>query len=140
MWAEIGVEVSIERLEIGRWVSRIREHSLANTLVIMRNLPIRLTQEGVRNQFSNTGFAWAYPHPVLQENLDNCMEKSADLEVREKCARTIGDLIYDNYAQIPGHLSTSDLTVDPEFISDYVFTGMTSAGVSHFYNIKGVRK
>ena len=140
MWAEIGVEMSMVRLDVGQWVARIREHSLNNTILPMRNLPIRLTQEGVRNQFSNTGFAWAYPHPVVQENLDNCMEKSADLEVRDKCARNIGDIIYNNYGQIPGHLSTSDLTVDPEFIAGYVFTGMTSAGVSHFYNIKGVKK
>lgn len=139
MWAEIGVEMSMERVEVGRYVSRIREHSLHNTIVPNRNLPIRLTQEGVRNQFSNTGFVWGYPHPVVQENLDGCMELSADLKVRDDCARTIGNLLFDNYSHIPGVMFTSDLTVDPEYIAGYVYTGLTSAGVSHFYNIRGVR-
>jgi hypothetical protein len=28
--------------------------------------------------------------------------------------------------------------VNPEFIESYVWPGLTSAGVSHFHNIKGV--
>ncbi len=139
MWAEIGVEVEIERLEVGRYVSRIRKHQLTNHIVPNRNLPIRTTQEGVRNQFTNTGFLWGFPHPELQENFD-CMVKSADLDVRARCAQAMGDLIYNNYAQIPGHHLKSDLTVDPQYIADYVYTGLTSAGVSHFHNIEGVRE
>ena len=139
MWAEVGVELAIERLEIGSWASRMRKHQTANHIVASRNLPIRTTQEGVRNQFTNTGFMWGYPHPVLQENFD-CLEKSADLDVRQQCALTIGNLVYDTYGQIPLYLLKSDLVVDPEYIAEYVFAGLTSAGISHFHEIKGVRE
>ena len=139
MWADIGVELELERLDIGAYVARIRNHELANHIVPNRNLPIRTTYEGIRNTYTNTGFIWGYPHPFLQEEFQ-CLITSADLDERELCARAIGDLLYDNFANIPMFHVRADVTVDPEFIADYVFTGLTSAGVSHFHEIKGVRE
>ena len=139
MWAEIGVELQIERIEVGGYVSRIRSHQLTNHIVPNRNLPIRTTYEGIRNTYTNTGFLWSYPHPILQEEFD-CLVRSADLDLREQCARAIGDLLYDNYANIPMFHVRADVTVDPEYIAGYVFSGLTSAGISHFHEIKGVRE
>ena len=139
MFADVGVELEITRLEVGGYVSRIRSHELTNHIVPNRNLPIRTTYEGVRNTYTNTGFMWGYPHPDLQENFA-CLEALADRDKREVCAQAIGNLLYDNYANIPMFHIRSDLTVDPEYIAEYVFTGLTSAGVSHFHNIEGVRE
>ena len=112
---------------------------MTNHIVPNRNLPIRTTYEGIRNTYTNTGFLWSYPHPILQKEFD-CLVRSADLDLREQCARAIGDLLYDNYANIPMFHVRADVTVDPEYIAGYVFSGLTSAGISHFHEIKGVRE
>ena len=112
MWAEVGVELEITRLEVGGYVSRIRAHELTNHIVPNRNLPIRTTYEGVRNTYTNTGFLWSYPHPDLQKNFA-CLETLADIDKRAVCAQAIGNLLYDNYANIPMFHIRSDLTVDP---------------------------
>ena len=139
MFAEVGVELEIERLELGSFVSRFRKHQLTNTVPPNRNLPIRTPQEGVRIFYTNTGFVWGFPHPFLQEKYQ-CLVRSADLDEREQCAQAIGDFLYDNYSDIPMFHLKADVTVDPEYIAEYVFAGLTSAGISHFHEIKGVRK
>ncbi len=139
MWADVGIEVEIEKLELGSWASRFRNHQLANHVVAIRNLPIRTVQEGVRIFYTNTGFVWGYPHPFLQEKYQ-CLVESADLAERDQCARALGDFLYDSYADIPMFHLNADVTVDPKYIEDYIWPGLTSAGISHFHNIKGVRE
>ena len=114
MWADVGVEVSIEKLDIGQYSARRNEHKIQNTLRPSRNLPIRTTQEGVRIFYTKFSTGWYFAHPYVNETY-LCLVKSADLEVREKCARELGDWLYDNYADIPMHHIPADVTVNPEF-------------------------
>ncbi len=139
MWADVGVELEIEKVERGQWLARLRGHKLSNNVVATRNLPIRTVQEGVRVFYANAGAVWGFAHPFVNEEYQ-CLVRSADLTERSQCARKIGDFLYDNYADIPMFHLNADVTVDPEFIADYVWPGLTSAGVSHYHNIKGVRE
>ena len=104
----------------------------------IRNLPVRTVQEGVRIFYTNEGTVWGFAYPFVNEKYQ-CLKTSADLDERHQCAREIGSFLYDNYADIPMFLIKADLTVDPEFIEDYLWPGLTSAGVSHYHEIKGVR-
>ncbi len=139
MWADVGVELEIEKLDFGSWLSRLRKKQLSNHVVAIRNLPIRTVQEGVRIFYTNEGTVWGFAHPFVNDKYQ-CLKTSADLEERDQCAREIGDFLYDQYADIPMFMLDADVTVDPEFISDYLWPGLVSAGVSHFHEIKGVRE
>jgi ABC-type transport system substrate-binding protein len=139
MWADVAIELEIEKLDFGSWLSRIRKKQVSNHVLATRNLPIRTTQEGVRIFYSNAGSVWGYNRDDLNEQYQ-CLATSADLAERDQCARVIGDILYDNYADIPMFRLNADVTVDPAYITDYVWPGMTSAGVSHFHEIKGVRE
>ncbi len=139
MWVDVNVNVSIEKLDIGGYTARRVEHKLKNTVRPSRNLPIRTTQEGVRIFYTKYTTGWYYAHPYVNETY-MCLVKSADLEVREKCARELGDWLYDNYADMPMHHLPADVTVNPNYIESYVWPGLTSAGISHYHNIKGVRE
>ena len=139
MYADVNVNLEIEKLDFGTWLSRGRDHELENTMRASRNLPIRSTQEGVRVFFTKYNAPWYLNDPLVDENY-LCLEQSADLEEREKCARDIGDFLYDNYISAPMFQLYADVTVNPDFIESYLWPGLTSAGVSHFHNIKGVRE
>jgi ABC-type transport system substrate-binding protein len=138
MFADVGVEVTIEKLDFGQWLDRLYEHKMANAMRASRNLPIRTVQEGLRIFYTKYGTSWGFNHPVIVENYE-CLVRSADLAEREACARTAGDFLYDNYADIPMFHLNADVTVNPEYVESYVWPGLTSAGVSHFHNIRGVR-
>ena len=139
MYADVNVNLEIEKLDFGTWLQRGRDHKLENTMRASRNLPIRSTQEGVRVFFTKYNAPWYLNDPFVDENY-LCLERSADLEERDKCARAIGDFLYDNYISAPMFQLYADVTVNPEFIESYVWPGLTSAGVSHFHNIRGVRE
>ena len=137
MYADINVDLEIEKLDFGTWLQRGRDHELQNTLRASRNLPIRSTQEGIRVFFTNHYASWYLNEPFVNDTY-LCLERSADLGERDKCARDIGNYLYDNYIAAPMFHLYADVTVNPEFIESYVWPGLTSAGVSHFHNIKGV--
>jgi ABC-type transport system substrate-binding protein len=139
MFADVGVEMTIERVDFGQWLARGRDHKLHDTLRASRNLPIRTTQEGLRIFYTKYHTGWYFNDPFVNEKYE-CLVRSADLAEREACARAAGDFLYDNYADIPGFHLNADVTVDPEFIQDYIWPGLTSAGVSHFQNIRGVQE
>ena len=101
--------------------------------------PVRTVQEGVRIFYTNEGTVWGFAHPFVNETYQ-CLKTSADLAERDECAREIGNFLYDNYADIPMFHLKADVTVNPEYITDYVWPGLTSVGVSHFHAIKGVRE
>ena len=58
MFADVGVNVLIEKLDFGSWIARGRDHKLQHTLRASRNLPIRTVQEGVRTFFSSHYGSW----------------------------------------------------------------------------------
>lgn len=139
MYADVNVNLEIERLDFGSWLQRGRDHKLENTLRASRNLPIRSTQEGIRVFYTNHYAAWYLNEPFVNETY-LCLESSPDLEERDQCARDIGNYIYDNSMVAPMFHLHADVTVDPNYIESYNWPGLTSAGVSHFHNIKGVRE
>ena len=139
MFADVGVELTIEKIDFGQWLARLREHKMANNMRASRNLPIRTVQEGLRIFYTKWGTSWGFNHPVIQENYQ-CLVRSADLAEREVCARTAGDYLNDNYADIPMFHLHADMTANPKFIEDWLWPGLTSAGISHFHEIKGVRE
>ena len=139
MFADVGVEVEIEKMDVAQYVARFREHRMHNTFRASRNLPIRTTQEGLRIFYTSYGTSWGFAHPYSDEKYE-CLVRSADLAEREVCAREAGDFLYDTYADIPMFHLHGDVTVNPKFVSDYIWPGLTSAGVSHFHEIKGVRE
>ena len=139
MWADLGVELEFERLDFATFVNRLRQKQTTNYVMAIRNLPVRTVQEGVRIFYTNEGTVWGFAHPFVNEKYQ-CLKTSADLDERHQCAREIGNFLYDNYADIPMFLIKADLTVDPEYIEDYLWPGLTSAGVSHYHEIKGVRE
>jgi hypothetical protein len=112
---------------------------LENTLRASRNLPIRSTQEGIRVFYTNHYASWYLNEPFVNETY-LCLEQSADLAERDTCARDIGNYIYDNSMVAPMFHLYADVTVDPNYIESYQWPGLTSAGVSHFHNIKGVKE
>ena len=137
MWEEAGFSTTIQDWDIGAWLDTITEHGIYEKFVVGRNTPIRTTQEGLRIFFSSEphGFIYGFEHDLINENY-NCLRESVDAEEREACARIAGDFIYENYAMIPLFQITFDMTIDPEFISDWQYPGVGSAHPTHEHNIK----
>ena len=137
MWEAIGVDTNIIELELGTWLDTVRDHDIHETFTILRNTPIRTTQEGLRVFWVSPpdGFLFGWEDDVVNEKYD-CLERSLDIEEREQCARDAGDYMYDDFLTLPLFQTTFDMTIDPEFISGWVYPGVGSAHPTHVHNIK----
>ena len=137
MWEAIGVQTSITDFEVGTWLNKWIEHDTHNQFSITRNTPIRTTQEGLRIFFASDpdGFFHGFEHDYTNEKFA-CLRDSVDADEREVCAREAGDFIFDNYASIPMFQITFDMTIDPEFISEWQYPGVGSAHPTHVHLIR----
>ena len=108
MWEEIGIETSIQDFDLGTWVDQWNGHKMHNVFSIIRNTPIRTTQEALRIFFVSEpdGFIFGWEHDYTNERFD-CLKNSVDPDLREQCAREAGDFIFDNYASVPMFQITS---------------------------------
>ena len=137
MWEAIGIDTSITDYEVGTWLNKWIEHDTQNQFSITRNTPIRTTQEGLRIFFASDpdGFFHGFEHDYTNEQFA-CLRDSVDADEREACARLAGDWIFDNYASLPMFQITFDMTIDPEFISEWQYPGVGSAHPTHVQNIR----
>ena len=137
MWEAIGVDTNIIELELGTWLDTVRAHDIHETFTILRNTPIRTTQEGLRVFWASEpdGFLFGWEDDIVNQKYD-CLERSLDIDEREQCARDAGDYMYDDFLTLPLFQTTFDMTIDPEFISGWVYPGVGSAHPTHVHNIK----
>ncbi len=137
MWEAAGFSTKIQEWDFGIWLEKLTEHDYYEKFIIGRNTPIRTTQEGLRIFFSSEphGFIYGFEHDLINENY-NCLRESVDADEREACARIAGDFIYEQYAMVPLFQITFDMTIDPEFISEWQYPGVGSAHPTHSHNIR----
>ncbi len=137
MWEAIGVNTSITDMETGTWLETVRDHDIHETFTILRNTPIRTTQEGLRVFWVSApdGFLFGWEDDIINTHYD-CLEISLDTDQREQCARDAGDYMFDDYLTLPLFQTTFDMVIDPEFISGWVYPGVGSAHPTHVHNIK----
>ena len=138
MLAEVDVDMTIIKVDFGEWLNQLRGHVWHNTVVATRNTPIRTTQLGTHVFHADTGNWWGFGDDFVNER-NQCLQTQAERDVREKCASELGNYLYDNYADLPMFELTHDMTVNPDTIAGWVYPGLSSAGITHFHNIKAVQ-
>ena len=137
MWEAIGVDTNIIDMELGSWLAKVQAHDIHESFTILRNTPIRTTQEGLRVFWASApdGFLFGWEDDVINEKYD-CLERSLNVEERQQCARDAGDYMFDDFLTLPLFQTTFDMTIDPAFISEWIYPGVGSAHPTHVHNIK----
>ena len=107
-------------------------------LWMSRNLPIRTTQEAVRVFYADEGVTHAAMYDEL-EALYNKLKSTVDFEERDEIAREMGNFAFDNYISIPIAQIFYELTVDPEVVEDWIFSGQTPTSLDHIELIVAAR-
>ena len=137
MWEAIGVDTNIIDMELGSWLAKHQAHDIHESFTILRNTPIRTTQEGLRVFWVSApdGFLFGWEDDIINENYD-CLERSLNVQEREQCAGDAGDYMFDDFLTLPLFQTTFDMTINPEFISEWIYPGVGSAHPTHVHNIK----
>ncbi len=135
----VGIEVNLQEMEYTALRPDLVAKKAWEKMWMSRNLPIRTTQEAVRVFYADEGVTHAAMYNELEAMYQE-LKATVDLAEREEIARKMGNFAFDNYISVPIAQIFYELTVDPEIISEYVFSGQTPTSLDHIHLIRGVRE
>jgi len=134
----VGIKANLQEMEYTVLRPKLVEKSAWDHMWVSRNLPIRTTQEAMRVFFADEGVIHGAMHDEF-EGLFNELKGTIDPAQRDSIAREMGNFAFDNYLAIPVAQIFYELTVDPEFVEEFIFSGQTPTSIDHIHLIKGVR-
>jgi ABC-type transport system substrate-binding protein len=134
----VGIDVNLQEMEYTAWRPQLVAKEAWGSMWVSRNLPIRTTQEIVRVFYSDEGVIKGALYDEL-EGLYQELKATIDPDERERITLAMGNFAFDNYISIPIAQIFYELTVDPEVVAEYIFSGQTPTSLDHIHLIKGVR-
>ncbi len=134
----VGIKVNLQEMEYTALRPDLVAKKAWGRMWMSRNLPLRTTQEAIRVFYADEGVTHAAGYDEL-ENLYNELKATIDPDARESIARAMGNFAFDNYISIPIAQIFYELTVDPDIVDEYIFSGQTPTSLDHIHLIKGVR-
>ena len=137
--AEVGIDVRLQEMEYTAIRPDLVAKNVYDKLFMSRNLPIRTTQEAVRVFYADEGVLHAAMYDEM-ESMYQELKGTIDLAERDEIARRMGNFAFDNYISIPIAQIFYELSVDPEIVEEYVFSGQTPTSLDHVHLIRGVRE
>lgn len=115
--------------------SGMRSTRTAKMFHPMRNLPVKPSAVGIRNYYASQGRPKSnYEDPVIEALMAKYVD-SIDPVERDELAGGIFTQVFEQYAVVPLSSISTVVIVNPDTVSDWVFPGVTSVGVSHFPGI-----
>lgn len=131
---EAGFQTEIVEMD---WagLSALRNTRTAKMFHPMRNLPVKPSSVGIKNYYSATGRPKANYEDTVIENLMGEYVNSINPDERDKLASGIFTQVFEQYAVAPLASVSAEVIVDPETISEWIYPGVTSVGISHFGSI-----
>ena len=100
----------------------------------------RETQEAVQalNYSGPGGKIYSYTDPQIDKMYEQLLQES-DPQIREKLLRTIGDIKFDNYAEIPLFWVRTAVGINPKVVRTYAYPGNIPGDLSHLEYVETER-
>ena len=134
----VGIKANLQEMEYTALRPDLVSKQAWGKMWMSRNLPLRTTQEAIRVFYADEGVTHAAGYDEL-EAMYNELKDTIDPADRERIAKAIGNFAFDNFISIPIAQIFYELTVDPDVVDEYIFSGQTPTSLDHIHLIKGVR-
>jgi ABC-type transport system substrate-binding protein len=133
-YKEVGIEAEIEVLD---W-AKVREMFRKKTIqcCIWPNIiSWRPSEEWIRTSY----FSKSNTHHYENEFLDKtyaALSAAVNPQERQKLARSIGDHLFQEFADIPMFWFANEVVANPKFVGSWVYPGLAAGRSTHFELIK----
>jgi peptide/nickel transport system substrate-binding protein len=135
---EIGLQTELREMDAASLgaLGRGRQLYMINPI---RNAPIRPTELGLRNSYTNEGSVF---HGFEDDRINELIAElraTIDPEERRRIAQEAFVYAFEQYADMPIAGIFSEVVVDPSIVAGWTFPGVTSVGTSHWHLIEAAR-
>jgi peptide/nickel transport system substrate-binding protein len=136
-YKEIGIETEIEVLD---W-SKVREMFRKKTIqcCIWPNIiSWRPSEEWIRTSYWSKSPNHHYENEFVDKHYE-MLTNAVNPQEREKVARTIGDHLFEEFADIPLFWFANEVMANPKVVGEWVYPGLGAGRSTHFHLIKGTK-
>lgn len=133
---DIGIEVTLEEVDFGTYIPQWQQMDTEDQLFVIRNLPIRPTEQFIRDQLTYDGAqTFFYVDQFITDTFAE-LEQELDGARRNELSLEIGNHAYEQVPYVMLGQTFSEMVVDPAVISDWVWPGQNPYGPSHWTHIQ----
>ena len=137
-YKEIGIEPEIEVLD---W-AKVREMFRKKTIqcCIWPNIiSWRPSEEWIRTSYHSKSPNHHYENEFIDKAYD-ALTKAVDPQERERIAKSIGDHLYEEYADIPLFWFKNEVMANPKVVGEWSYSGLGAGRSTNFNVIKAAGK
>jgi len=133
-YKEIGVEAEIEVLDWAKVRDMFRKKN-AQCCIWPNIISWRPSEEWIRTSYYSKSNTHHYENEFLDKNYAALIQ-SVNPQERQRLARTIGDHLFEEFADIPMFWFSNEVLANPKMVGEWVYPGIAAGRSTHFELIK----
>ena len=135
----IGINTTIREVDFGTYIPQWQQRNTFDQLFVIRNLPIRPTEQFIRDQLTYDGaLTFFYTDQFIADRFAE-LERELDGARRNQISLEIGNHVFEQVPFVKLGQTFSEMVVNPNVVADWVWDGQNPFGPSHWYSIQRPR-
>ena len=95
----------------------------------------RPSEEWIRTSYISKGQVHHYEHEFIEKTYA-ALTNSVNPQERQRLARSIGDHLFEEFADIPMFWFANEVLANPKVVGEWVYPGLAAGRSTHFELIK----
>jgi ABC-type transport system substrate-binding protein len=137
-YKEVGIETEIEVLDWAKVREMFRKKAIG-CCIWPNIISWRPSEEWIRTSYWSKSPNHHYENEFVDKHYE-MLSSAVNPKEREKLARTIGDHLFDEFADIPLFWFANEVMANPKVVGDWVYPGLGAGRSTHFHLIKAATK
>jgi ABC-type transport system substrate-binding protein len=133
-YKDIGVETEIEVLDWAKVRDMFRKKTI-QCCIWPNIISWRPSEEWIRTSYYSKSATHHYENELIDKHYD-ALTKSVNPQERQRIARTIGDHLFEEFADIPLFWFANEVVANPKVVGEWVYPGIAAGRSTHFHLVK----
>ena len=133
-YKDIGVESEIEVLDWAKVREMFRKKAI-QCCIWPNIISWRPSEEWIRTSYYSKSPNHHYENEFVDKNY-LALTQSVDPKERQRLARTIGDHLFEEFADIPLFWFANEVVANPKFVGTWVYPGLAAGRSTHFHLVR----
>jgi peptide/nickel transport system substrate-binding protein len=134
---EVGINAAIEVIDWAK-VRDMARSKMAHCCIWPNIITWRPSEEWIRGSHSGFGNGHNFVDEFIQKQY-LAWTKSVEPAERQRIAQSIGDHLYENFADMPLFWFYNEVAVNPKVVADWQYPGLGGGRSTHFHLLKAAR-
>jgi len=133
-YKEVGIQTEIEVLDWAKVRAMFRKKDI-HCCIWPNIISWRPSEEWIRTSYWSKSATHHYENEFLDKTYAT-LSAAVNPQERQRLARSIGDHLFEEFADIPMFWFSNEVVANPKFVGEWVYPGIAAGRSTHFERIK----